>query len=274
MLSSFQDYIIIKTDKMFDDKVSYKGVDGRQLVFDPGFQPWLHVRTYGEVVSVPVHLSAVPMPLQEPVGTPSYHERSPIKFKHMRDIEPVVKVGDKIYFHFNTISMQNLVKEEGKHPDRTYYFKVRYDQVICAIRDEYRVSGVPDGSKSNGERPIKTTHKRIIPVASYVLVEPDYETLDDILIPVYSSIKDKEGKPIPLPKEKWIQSKVAPGYRDLKGTVKYVGDPLKGDVCEIKEDDKILFRKNADWMVKIEGENYFVIRQRHILGKFTSDANI
>lgn len=247
-MQSFQDYIIIKTDKMFDDKVQYRGADGKQLVFDPGFQPWLHVRTYGEIVSVPVHLSAVPMPLQEPIGTPSYHEKSPIKFKHMRDIVPDAKVGDKAYFHFNTISMQNLVREEGKHPDRTLYFKVRYDQVICVVRDE-----------------------QIIPIASYALVEPDMETMDDILIPVYSSLKDKDGKPIPMPKEKWIQSKVAPGFRDLKGTVKHVGPALKGDTCEVAVGDKILFRKNADWMVTIEGHKYFVIRQRHIMGRFIED---
>lgn len=272
-MRAFQDYCIVKVDKMFDDKVQYRGADGKQLVFDPGFQPWLHVRTYGEVVSVPAHLSAVPMPLQEPVGTPSYHERAPIKFKHMRDIEPEVEVGDKVYFHFNTISMQNLVKEEGKHPDRTYYFKVRYDQVICAIKKSYTNGTISDTFSSNGARPIKVSHKEIVPIASYVLVEPDYETLDDILIPVYSSLKDKEGKPIPLPKEKWIQSKVAPGYKDLKGTVRHVGAALKGDVCEIEVGDKILFRKNADWLLSIESEKYFVIRQRHILGKFTDDEN-
>ena len=248
MLSSFQDYIIISTPVMFDSMVKYKGVDGKQLVFDPGFQPWLHVRTYGEIVSVPAHLSAVPMPLQEPIGTPSYHEKAPIKFKHMRDIEPDAKIGDKAYFHFNTISMQNLVREEGKHPDKTFYFKVRYDQVICVIRDS-----------------------RIIPISSYVLVEPDYETMDDILIPVYSSLKDKDGKPIPMPKEKWIQSKVAPDYKDLRGTVRHVGPALKGDTCEIERGDKILFRKNADWMITVEGQKFFAIRQRHILGKFVED---
>lgn len=274
MIEAFADYVLVKTDKMFEDKVTSKGVDGKQLVFDPGFQPWLHVRTHGEVVSVPAHLSAVPMPLQEPIGTPSYHSHAPIKFKHMRDIEPEIQVGDKAYFHFNSISMQNLVREEGKHPDKTFYFKVRYDQVICVVRSEVQVGGISDGSKSGGERPIKTTHKRIIPIASYVLVEPDWETMEDILIPVYSSLKDKEGKPIPLPKEKWIQSKVAPGYKDLKGTVRYVGSPLSGDVCEIEEGDKILFRKNADWMVKVEDKQYFAIRQRHILGKFTSDDNV
>jgi hypothetical protein len=259
---------------MFDDKVKYKGINGRDLVFDPGFQPWLHVRTYGEVVSVPKHLSKVPMPLQEPVGTPSYHSHAPIRFKKLCDVESELEIGDKIYFHFNTITMNNLVKEEGVHPDKTFYFRVRYDSIICAVRGQNHVTSIADTFSSNGSRPIKTTHKSIIPIGSYVLVEPDWETMEDILLPVYSSIKDENGNPIPLPKEKWIQTKVAPGYRDLKGTVRHVGSPLKGDTCEVKEGDQIIFRKNADWLVKIEGVDYFAIRQRHIMGKILQEDKI
>ena len=274
MLKAFQDYIIFKTDKMFDDKVKYKGLNGREIIFDPSFQPWLHVRTYGEVVSVPLHLSSVPMPLQEPVGTPSYHDNAPIRFKHMRDIVPNVEVGDKIYFHYNTISMQNLVHQEGAHPDRTFYFKVRYDQVICAVREDKTIGHVSDGSHSSGERTVKVSHKKIIMVAGYTLVEPEYETLDDILIPVYTNMVDQDGKRIPKPKDQWIQTKKAPEYRDLKGTVRHVGEPLKGDVCEVKEGDKIIYRKNADWMVKIEGVDYFAIRQRHILGRILEEEKV
>lgn len=266
MLKSFQNYIVFKTDKMFEDKVKLGGKDGRELIFDPMFQPWLHVRTFGEVVDIPIHLGPQPMPMQEYVGTPEYFGYAPTKFKKLSDIEPEVEIGDKIYFHFNTVALKNMMLEEGEHPNKTYYFKVRYDQVICAVRESMTIGVIPDTFKADGGRTVKTTHKRIIPIGSYTLVEPDYETWDDILIPTYTDLVDEQGKKIPKPKDKWIQTKVMPKYHELKGYVRHVGTPLKGDECQVNEGDHIIYRKNADWTVKIEGKDYFVIRQRHILG--------
>jgi len=240
---AYQNYIIFKTDQMFNDKVKFKGVGGKELVIDPSFDPQRHIRTYGEVVSLPLHLTKRPI-MQEHRGTPAPTEGSPFEYRFLSDVKQEVKVGDRIYFHFNTITMRNCVKEEGKHPDRTWYFKVSYDQIICAVRDG-----------------------QIIPIASYALVIPDYETWDDILHPTYTNLKDAEGRPIPKPKDQWIQTKVKPEYHFLTATVKYVGSPLGKDALEIEPGQKIWYRRNADWMNTIEGVEYFAIRQRHIIGK-------
>ncbi|MFO0447616.1 MAG: hypothetical protein ACK52I_02810 [Pseudomonadota bacterium] len=234
---------MFKTDTLFNDKVQYRGVNGEDLVLDVTFDPAKHVRCYGEVVSLPVYLTKRPV-TQEHRGTPPYSQESPFEYRFVSDISKDIEVGDRIYFHFNTICQKNFVRVEGQHPNRTWYYKVAYDQVLCAVRKD-----------------------KIIPIASYVLCDPDFESWDDILVPVRSDIKGPDGEYILKPKDQWIQTKVKPEYKYLTAFVKYVGKPFNGDKCEIEVGQKVWYRRNADWMNKVEGRDYFAIRQRHIVGK-------
>lgn len=245
MIKSFSNFLVFKTDTLFNDKVKFKGIGDRELVLDPSFDPARHVRIYGEVVSLPIHLSKNIIISQQHAGLPSYHEKSPYSYKYLTDIVPEVRIGDRIYYHFNTIKTHNFVREEGVHPHRTWYVKVRYDQIICAVRD-----GV------------------IIPIGGHCLIDPDFESWEDIQIPTYSEFVDKDGAWLLKPKEQWLYKKSHPGYKFLTGFCRHVGTPIKGDVCEIKVGQKILYRRNADWMVKIEDRDYFVIKQRHIEGRW------
>lgn len=241
-MKPFSNYVIFKTDTMFNDKGSFKGVNGETIVLDPSFDPQRHVRTYGEVVSLPAQLTRRPV-MQEHRGSPP-GDSSPFEYKYVSDVSQDLQIGDRIYFHFNTITMRNCVKEEGEHPNRTWYFKVSYEQILCAVRDG-----------------------KIIPISSYVLVDPDFERWDDILVPTYTMLKDQDGNFIPKPKEEWLQKKVRPEYKYLTAFVRHVGNPLRGDKCEIEVGQKIWYRRNADWMNTIEGKDYFAIRQRHIIAK-------
>lgn len=181
--------------------------------------------------------------MQEHRGSPT-GDSSPFEYRYVSDVSQDLQIGDRIYFHFNTIVMRNCVKEEGVHPNRTWYFKVSYEQILCAVRDG-----------------------KIIPISSYVLVDPDFESWDDILVPVMSLLKDADGNFIPKPKDQWLQKKVQPEYKYLTAYVRHVGSPLNGDKCEIEAGQKIWYRRNADWMNTIEGKDYFAIRQRHIVAK-------
>jgi len=248
---AFTDFLIFKTDKLFKDKVKIGGPNGRELFFDPSFDPQRHAQICGEVTSVPGVLSTKAL-MQEHRGMPGYHESSPFNYKFLADIKMEVQPGDKIYFHFNTIKTGNIVSEEGEFPNRTYYLKVRYDQVICAVRTTLTADSVISN---------------IIPIGGYTLIDPDFETWDDILVPTYSNIMGQDGKPQLRPKSQWIQKKVAPTYKYLTGYVRHVGSPLLGDETEIEVGQKIWYRQNADWQVKIEERDYFVVRQRHIIGK-------
>lgn len=241
-MKPFSNYVIFKTSQMFNDKAQFKGREGETLVLDPSFDPQKHVRTYGEVVSLPAQLTRRPI-MQEHRGSPT-GDSSPFEYRYVSDVSQDLQIGDRIYFHFNTITMKNCVKEEGVHPNRVWYFKVSYEQILCAVR--------------NGQ---------IIPISSYVLVDPDFETWNDILVPVMSLLKDADGNPIPKPKDQWLQKKVRPEYKYLTAFVRHVGNPLRGDKCEVEVGQKIWYRRNADWMNTIEGKDYFAIRQRHIVAK-------
>lgn len=248
MRQAGDNYVIFKTDTLFEDKVK---IQGGHLYFDSGFEPPRHTRTYGEVYQVPLRLKKIPMS-QERNGTPEYFDETPYRYTFTDQIEMEVQVGDRIYFHYNIIMRMNqqIVHEEVVDGKKIWYFRVRYDSIQCAVRN-----GV------------------IIPIGSYVLVEPDMESIDEILIPIAlmgadgKPLRDQLGGPILAPKEKWLQKKVAPSAKPLRGRVAHIGSPLKGCVCELKVGDLVYFRPNADWTNKIEGNEYYTIRQGHILGR-------
>jgi hypothetical protein len=244
-MKSFNNFIIFKTDKLFEDHVQYKGVDGKDLFFENGFDPAKHARIYGEVVSLPIRLShGIPIS-QQTKGLPGYHEQTPYVYRYVSDVEQEVEIGDRIYFHFNTIKNHNIVKVEGTHPNRVWYIKVRYDNVYCAIRDG-----------------------KIIMIAGNTLVDPDFESWEDISVPTYSDLLGEDGKQMLKPKEQWLVTKSMPTYKYLAGFVRHIGSPLKGDKCECVPGQKILYHRNADFMIKVEGREYFMIKQRHIIGRF------
>jgi len=244
MFNSWQNYIVFKTTSLSNEDTPIKGEGGKKIVIDTTYDPKKHTNCKGEVVSVPKHLSDMPIS-QKHLGIPSYNDRSPFGYKTISDISMEIGVGDTIYFHFNTIIDKNLIKVEGLPPNRTWYFKVRYDQVICSVRDG-----------------------KITPNSSYILVDPDMETWDDILIPTRSNIMGKDGKPMLRPKDQWIQAKTAPQKKFLLGFVRHVGTPWKGDTCDVVPGDRIIYRRHSDWTNKIEGHDYFAILHKHLVGKF------
>lgn len=244
-------YVLFKTDVLFNDKVK---IQGRELYFDPMFEPAKHVRTYGEVIQVPFRLRKKPI-MQIPRGTPPYYDEAPFDYKWSSDIAMEVAVGDRIYFHFNTIIRMNfnivkVIKEPITGKPIEWWFKVSYDQIICAVRQGM-----------------------IIPIGSYTLVEPDMESIEEILIPIArmgadgKAMRDDAGRPIMKPKSEWLQKKVAPSAKYMRGWVRHVGTPLEGDICEVKKDQLVYYRPNADWTNVIEGKEYYAIRQRHIVGR-------
>lgn len=226
-------------------------------MLDTRFDPMRHTRMYGEVVSIPKNLSATPM-WQEPIGVPPYQDRPPFTWQLLNSIEQEVQVGDRIYYHFNTIphnpiqfqrTRGNIIDVEGVHPNRTWFIKVKYDMILAVVR-----AGV------------------IIPIGSYVLCDPLFETWDDIRHPTPVMLNGKialnpDGSQMMKPKEDWLVTKVAPDHKYLRAVVRVVGSPLRGHKCEVKVGDRIWYKRNADWTVKIEGRDYFVIRQHHIIGR-------
>ena len=133
-------------DKQFSDHLFGPSGMKFHLVLGgtPG-QELLHVREYGKVVSVPRSLSP--------------------ELKTKMNLQ----VGDKIYFHFHTVSEENRYEVNGQR-----VYKVHYSEVYCAIRDE-----------------------QIIMLNDYVLCEPVMETEEDIKTPagIYLKSAPQQNQP-------------------------------------------------------------------------------
>ncbi len=266
MIKTLRDFCLIHIEDRFQRKTGVKGIGGMELEVgidekDDYFAN-SEVKTSGVVIAIPDCLSRVPI-AQETQGTPSYISHGSYKYKYRSDIVMEVKVGDKIYFHHNTLfsedGMKNLVAKNT--------YKVSYDSIQCAVRERgSRVVKDENGPYDH------ETYSDIIMIGSYCLIRPDMETWEDITIPTFETangvpLVNGSGEKILRPKEKWLQTKVEPQAKHLQGFVVAVGTPLKGDLAELAFNDGIWYRKHADWEVEIEGQKYYMIRQRNIIAK-------
>jgi hypothetical protein len=166
------------------------------------------------------------------------------KYKFMSDIAPEVEVNDLIYFKWRVLySAQNIIaKSSGDSPEMIV--KVPYDHIFCAVR--------------NG---------KIIPIGGNVLIDPEFESMDDILKPTYYPTVDSQGNKMPRPKEEWIKVKQFPEDKDRQGTVKHVGTPLKGDRCFLEPGMRVVYKNRLKNLVTIEGGKYIVLPHNTILAK-------
>lgn len=228
-------FVIVQLDEeeTHNKKTGFKGVNGMDIELDTSWDPQRHVKLKGTVIQLPRRLVHSPM-MQETDGRPSYHSEHKYNYKYFDDIVQEVQLGDIVYFHFNSVTEKNYMG------DRMY--RIHYASILVVVRKG-----------------------KIIPIGSYTLVIPDMETWPTILKPTYYPFLDRNQKPKKRPKSEWLQVKLFPTAKALRGFVAHVGKPLKGDKCEIKNGDMIIYRNNADWTVTIEGKDYYVMRQRHIL---------
>jgi hypothetical protein len=305
LMKILREHIVVKVPSIFIDETQYKGVDGKKIVLNVLYHPERHVRNFGIVTSVPDELLHYPL-FNEHIGRPAYSTFSNYepKWKTNADIELEIEVGDKVYFHHNCLlpdqqggSQWNKLflfsqkeKFEGKET-LMYYFRVKYDLVFAVVRytPANTISDAFDWNheaflkpfESNGKKLHIYTDKHgfdhlyekdIIMIGSYVLIEPDFETWEDISIPIPETLNGKkllnpDGSVRMKPKDQWLVTKTAPGEKYLRGWVRHVGSPLKGDSAVAEQGEYVYFQRFADTKIKIEGKDYFRVKQRHIIGR-------
>lgn len=207
------------------------------------------------------------------------------------DLEMEVQEGDKIYFHHNTISSQNIVSYLG---DKIY--KLPYHHALCVVRDivnpGYRTAlDMDKGIRDNAGwivwdkkdvhalrgplpetllsvhinlRENKNLYRLLIPIAGTVLIEPLWE----------DGVEDLgDGK-----KGKMTASGIVTELHDkpkhLHGLVKFVCSPIKGESVDLVPGDKIIYIPNADYEVEIEGKKYYVMKYWDILAKLDEEEQL
>lgn len=292
--------VIVKVPSIFIEETKYRGVGGMALIVSSLFNPERHIRTYGIVVSVPERCFRTPL-VSDVLSLPNYHDRPVLSYKSARDIEMDIKIGDKVYFHHNTLlpntgfhsfSGTNFLFTKDEMVDGKlkpfHYFKVMYELVYVSIRYE-PMNGVTEEFNWHNEDKIKEIvlpegtryiytdtqgqdhiyKKSLVPIGSWVLVQPDMESWEDISIPTPEVINgkkllNKDGSIRMKPKEQWIVIKKAPEEKYLQGWVIHSGSPLKGDQEFLEEGMYVYFQKFMNTKIKVEGKDYFRMRQRHI----------
>ena len=69
------------------------------------------------------------------------------------------------------------------------------------------------------------------------------------------------------PKDQWLVAKPRPGRKVLQGYVEVIGKPMKGDTCEVKQEDHVHMITDGELPVKIDGVTYYRTHQTWILAK-------
>lgn len=258
-MRAYQDYVIFKLDDpkegIYHTKTGVKGIGGKELMSpvdkedDAVRLP--RIKYSGIVEFTPRRLSNRFF-WQLPQGSPKYISKKG-EYIRRNDIAPEVQAGDKIYFHFNTLAQEMNHLAHGR-------YKVAYENIICAIREH------------------DDKYNEMVMIGGHCLIRPDIESWDDITIPTYKvsngvPLVDAQGNKIKKPKDQWIQIKVVPEARSLRGFVVNCGTPLKMENDELAQDDHIIYRKNADWELTIEQQQFYVIRQMHIIAKINKNIN-
>ena len=96
-LKALRDSVIVKIDKPYNNEVEYGKL---KLEVDVMFNPTHYARIYGEVYSMPRHLT------DERYG--------------------IIKEGDTVYFHYNVVDDSHLYGD---------YYSVDVERIFCTVRN-------------------------------------------------------------------------------------------------------------------------------------------
>lgn len=227
-MQAVYDYLYITVEKEANDEINLDS--GVKLFIDTTFNPEKHATICGTVRSIPQKLS------KEPLG---------IGDANVSDIEPIVEVGDKVYFHYNTVRPENRYEVDGES-----VYKLHYSQVFCVVLPLLTLTCLLRDSPP---------YKRITPVGSHVLLTPVYpEDVEIEYIDGVSTTVRKAGSLI-------IQTDIQP-YQD-RAKIAHIGKPLAGQPSlPYKAGDTVMLSKYSDFKNTIEGVEYYVVKQLDILG--------
>jgi hypothetical protein len=290
-IKGLRNHILVKVSEKYNE--TYDVVKGKKVSRRTLDDEARSARTWGEVIGIPSRMDDTPLlHMQDAPDQPTVTEwYKYTKFKTYKDYPTPVEVGDKVYFHWNTLlNPSNEMPSWGE-----LIYKVPYDQILCCLKyyelvDEKLIKINPFGpkpvpmdvevSQEQYERPMgywkegkREFYRDLKMVGGWTLSHPDMENWDEISIPVAKMgadnkpLLDKNGKPVLLPKEKWLVTKSRPEAKMLLAYLDHIDEPLKGDPnLGLDPGVRFVYYRNADWEIKIEGQPFLCIQQKHILG--------
>lgn len=286
-MNTTNNYILITIDSEFEDKIS--GPESKLNLDLATFKTNIvdknddviyavnqHKRNYGTVIGVPAKLTEDVKLYQLPIGPPEplrHIDHDTVKrvgvkylkyecgtyeptWKTAADIKMDVLIGDKIYFHFNTLEAENRINLL----DGRKVYKLGYQNALCVVR-YWNIKRWENGKGASVEA--HSPNKRqadIISIGGRVLIEPAYD--EDVQ-------KLEDGKMGKL-SSSGLVTEIDNKPKYLEGIVRYIS-LLKDEETELEPGDRIIYQKNSDWTVSIEGRDYYCMRTIDIEAKILSD---
>lgn len=208
--------LVVEVESAYNDTVEYGSIT---LHIDPLFKPTEHAMIYGRVVAVP---------------------RGKCYSEEGVEIDPIVRVGDKIYFHYLTTNDEaNCIYGN--------YYRLPYFWAFCIVR--------------NG---------RIIPVGAWTLCEEIFEeegkfTKVEVSSQTIDAIVSASGIVTGIKKQSSTK------YAKLK----YIGELLSDQkTLDVSPNDVVVLAPNSNFKNEIEGKTYYTVRQSDILGKVMGTPSV
>lgn len=265
-MNLLHDNYIITIDQRYENSQSKSGLiplntaifaDNDEQEYRRDIHHFEHKRIYGQVITCPINFTDTRYNLIDE-GTPEYkgfvshdfiqtyynrgfqHKQSipkyyPSTFEGYeavtkRDLGAMTDVqpGDRVYFDYKITEPDNYL---GMFRGQQMY-RLDVEYLFCVIR-KY---------KSTVDHRIK---KEIIMQAGWMLVEPDMETWEEITSPA------------------GIIMKVQPKAKALRGIVRHVRNKNR-----LKPGEKILYEPYADYLMKVEGKDYYCMREDEVIGYY------
>ena len=249
-MTFLEDHVTFTIDKRYEDQ-SKSGIImiSTAWIDDEEAERFSHKRLYGTVVSVPLSYTDTKIKAIDP-GQP----QSKLYVGHDW-IQEMVNRGHKMSsqdYHPSTaeayefITMQDIANLCDIKPGDTIYFdeKVTEPENYLGHHEGKEYFKVPVNQVFCVVRD-GTIHMQ----GGWVFVEPDMETWDDITT--------KSG----------ILTKTKPEAKALKGYIRHIRNR-----DDMKAGHHILYITDADWKIKVEGKDYYVIHEDDILAT-TRDAS-
>lgn len=108
--------VIVEVEKKYNDQVE---IPGLILQFDPMYKPTEHLNYSGIIKAVPEE-GFIPW----------------ADYNRKKEIDPILKVGDKIYFRYIATDNEALVLEKSlSDTSEKITFSVHYSWVFCVVRN-------------------------------------------------------------------------------------------------------------------------------------------
>lgn len=242
-----KDFFMMTVDQRYESSISPSGIItlNTAWVNDETIERFDNKRIYGRIEACPVGFSDQVVELVDP-GFPN-----PRKYISGEYIEEKVNRGywkmNNNFYTCTTFEKHDTVTcaDIAEKCDIRRFDKVYFDPRVTEPENRLGSHNGKELYKIRVDQIICTVRDgEILPQGEWCLVEPDMEDWSEIMSP------------------KGIYMKPRPEAKHLRGIMRHFQHR-----DDIREGDKIIYMKGADWLLKIEGKKYYAIEAQDILAK-------